>query len=330
MPDTCKPFSTSSTALEESPNPSRDIAPSSIPGHDSQHPVMNKPQQSSEQNDRSKLVTPTTRPGQETSTERKDDEGYIRYDLIGMFREERKEIFDLLKIEKKEKASLQKEKASLQKEKMERIAKKKQKIQELKNRAKEREAYIQKMEYEIKKLEEELCEARDALEDQKKLAEKVIASKESEICTLQKNISQKEMELKEPDEKREQCDQLASAEPEHKVARPHQQSHQANVDLENEKKTNEQFEEASQHIMNLRKNISTAHDEIGCLEEMVEWAEDNLVQEEEEIEIVEEMMRGKMILRVYRVVVVFMWMGQVVILVAFLCIMVVIMLPRCI
>ena len=150
----------------------------------------------------------------------------------------------------------------------------------------------------------------------------------------------------EPDEKQEKCDQVASAEQEHetKVARLHQHPHQANLDSESKQKAidfaNEQLQMFSQHIMNLRKDIiraksgvTTAHGEKECLEEMVEWAEEDLVQEQEEVEELKDMMRGEKILTAYCVVVVFMWTYHVVMVITVVCIIVIMlqnMLPQCI
>ena len=81
----------------------------------------------------------------------------------------------------------------------------------------------------------------------------------------------------------------------------------------------EQLEETSEHILNLKKDISeakggvcTAHGEKQCLEEMVEWAaEEDLVQEQKEVEELKEMMRRKKtVLTVYRLVIVSTWTYQ--------------------
>ena len=104
MSDTCKPFSTPSTTLEESPTPSRDTAPSSIPADNGQ--PMKTPQQSSEQGYRSKLVTQMTKPEQPTSTGTRSstsDRYYGLFRLVDMLHTEHREKVDLLLTQQKNK-----------------------------------------------------------------------------------------------------------------------------------------------------------------------------------------------------------------------------------
>ena len=130
---TCRSFSSPSTALEESA-PIRGTAPPLIPNDDGQHPIsMKKPQQSTEQNDHSKLVTQATGPEQTSAG------------TLGSFSEFSRmfnSLIDLFHMEKKEKMILLQEKE-------ERLAKKREIIQDLNN-------HIEKLESKVIKLEEEL------------------------------------------------------------------------------------------------------------------------------------------------------------------------------
>lgn len=136
MTKTYKSFSSPSTALEESA-PIRGTAPPLIPNDDGQLPIsMKKPQQSTEQNDHSKLVTEATGV---TGPER------TSAGTLGSFSEFSRMFYSLIDLFHMEK----KEKTILLQEKEERLAKKREKIQDLNN-------HIEKLESKVKELEQEL------------------------------------------------------------------------------------------------------------------------------------------------------------------------------
>lgn len=289
-------------ACEEKPaNSSRGIPAPTLQNDSSEH-ALRKPQQSSEKNARSSLVTPNASSNQETSTRTLDHSNGG-----GHLSEAVSHLAHFLHKEREEK--------------VEAFAKKEAKCQKLKKRVKQLNEYVWNNLTKIDQLEEETCQAKRKLEEQKQLridAEKDLECKRKRIENLKGDIFQKEMELKqEQDEKQEYCDQLISAEEQiqqhhEKVTRLHHQLKQANLDLENEKKARhvakEQFDQVCLCITKLENNISkansdktTAQDENKRLKEMLDWAQRDLEQEQEEVEELKGMLRRKNnILTTYR------------------------------
>jgi len=127
MPDACKPFASTSIAFEEkSPCSSRDIPPTQATtiSSDGQHHVpMRKPQQSSEQPNPSRLVTPCILPERQSSTRMSDCMCVL---------------VDILHQEKEEKEAVMGEKKAV----VETLSRKKNKIQALKSHTERLKGYL--------------------------------------------------------------------------------------------------------------------------------------------------------------------------------------------
>ena len=188
--------------------------------------------------------------------------------------------------------------ASLLSKKDANLEKKKEKVKELKGRKEQVEGYLTEKEKKIERLEQETHDMRLKLAEGEwrcEKAQKVLEEKENKIAQLQDYVFQKDRELQEEkDEKQEKCgqlrDQLEQAQADLKLETAAKEKAEAKAKLA---AVNERLKDLQEDVNKAAHDVTVTKEEYEKVKHVLQWTNDDLVEEEDELKTIIEWQRKR-------------------------------------